>query len=57
MPLWRFAPPASLLRMVEENGSMRNQVPSHVTTICWNPHYKELFAMGLGARRRSNVFY
>nr|CAG4635166.1 EOG090X0HBC [Alona affinis] len=50
MPLWRFSPPAALLRMFEENGSMRSQVPSHVTSICWNPHYKDLFAMGLGSR-------
>lgn len=51
MPLWRFTPPAALLRMFEENGSMRNQVPSHVTSICWNPHYKDLFAVGLGSRK------
>lgn len=50
MPLWRFSPPAVLLRMFEENGSVRSQVPSHVTSICWNPHYKDLFAMGLGSR-------
>nr|SVE73913.1 EOG090X0HBC [Daphnia atkinsoni] len=50
MPLWRFTPPATLLRMFEENGSMRNAVPSHVTAICWNPHYKDLFAIGLGSR-------
>nr|SVE75482.1 EOG090X0HBC [Daphnia dolichocephala] len=50
MPLWRFTPPATLLRMFEENGSMRNAVPSHITAICWNPHYKDLFAIGLGSR-------
>nr|SVE84598.1 EOG090X0HBC [Daphnia pulex] len=50
MPLWRFTPPATMLRMFEENGSMRNAVPSHITAICWNPHYKDLFAIGLGSR-------
>ena len=54
MPLWRFSPPAVLLRMFEENGSVRSQVPSHVTSICWNPHYKDLFAMGLGSRNNQN---
>ena len=54
MPLWRFTPPAALLRMFEENGSMRNQVPSHITAICWNPHYKDLFAIGLGSRMFPN---
>nr|CAH0098947.1 unnamed protein product [Daphnia galeata] len=50
MPLWRFTPPATMLRMFEENGCMRNAVPSHITAICWNPHYKDLFAIGLGSR-------
>nr|SVE83993.1 EOG090X0HBC [Daphnia pulex] len=50
MPLWRFTPPATMLRMFEENGGMRNAVPSHITAICWNPHYKDLFAIGLGSR-------
>lgn len=54
MPLWRFTPPAALLRMFEENGSMRNQVPSHITAICWNPHFKDLFAIGLGSRKFPN---
>nr|CAG4648361.1 EOG090X0HBC [Moina brachiata]SVE93351.1 EOG090X0HBC [Moina brachiata] len=43
MPLWRFAPPASLLRMFEENGSMRNQVPSHVTTCRLSPDWSASF--------------
>ena len=40
--------------MYEENGSMRHQVPSNVTAICWNPHYKDLFAMGLASRIYAN---
>ena len=39
-----------LLRKLEENGSIGNQVPSYVTAVCWNPHHQDLFAMALGSR-------
>jgi hypothetical protein len=50
MPLWRFAPPQHLLRMFQENGIIRSGVSTFVSCICLNPHYKDLFAMGLGSR-------
>ena len=51
MPLWRFSPPSYLLRVFQENGIISNSVASHVTSLCWNPHYKDLFALGLGSRK------
>lgn len=50
MPLWRFAPPQHLLRMFQENGVIRSGVSTYVSCVAWNPHYKDLFAMGLGSR-------
>lgn len=35
MPLWRF--------------HHEKQRKKHVTSICWNPKYKDLFAVGLGS--------
>lgn len=35
MPLWRFY--------------SEKQRKKHVTSICWNPKYKDLFALGLGS--------
>ena len=35
IPLWRF--------------SSEKQRKKHVTSICWNPKYKDLFAIGLGS--------
>jgi len=36
MPLWRFY-------------NSGKQKKKHVTSICWNPKYKDLFALGLGS--------